>query len=86
MSEEEIKKHLADCFNKFDESGDQQLGEFEFTQAWGYLGLKGSEQEVRDAFRGVDTNNSGFIDLGEFQTAIMSERMMELSLVNTFWF
>jgi Ca2+-binding EF-hand superfamily protein len=36
MSEEEIKAHLKQAFEKFDESGDQQLGEFEFTQAWGY--------------------------------------------------
>merc|ERR1712062_293140 len=80
LSEEEIRGHLTEAFNKFDESKDGQLGAFEFGQAWGYLGLKGSEDEIKDAFKKVDTNNSNFIDLEEFVTAITSERMMELSL------
>merc|ERR1712038_1054370 len=80
LSEEEIDKHLTDAFNKFDEDGSGQLGQWEFQQAWFFLGLKGSEGEIQDAYKGVDTNNSGLIDLDEFKTAIKSERLMELNL------
>merc|ERR1712110_545869 len=80
MSEAEIDQHLTDAFNKFDESGDGQLGQWEFQQAWFYLGLKGTEDEIKDTFGEVDTNSSGLIDLKEFITAIKGERMLELSL------
>merc|ERR1712141_18810 len=80
MSEEEINAHLRDAFNKFDDSGDGQLGEWEFKQAWGFLGLKGGEKELSDIFAGVDANNSGLIDADEFIKAIKGERLMELSL------
>merc|ERR1712238_44134 len=80
MSDAEIDQHLSDAFNKFDESGDGQLGQWEFQQAWFYLGLKGTEDEIKDTFGEVDTNNSGLIDLKEFITAIKGERMLELSL------
>ena len=43
-------------------------------------GLKGSEREIAGAFEGVDTNNSGLVDLDEFKNAIKGERMAELSL------
>ena len=51
MTDEEITQHLTDAFNKFDSDGSGQLGQWEFTQAWMTLGLKGSEQEISDAFK-----------------------------------
>merc|ERR1712156_1231533 len=51
-----------------------------FTQAWFFLGLKGSEEEINKAFREVDTDRSGEVDLSEFMRAIKSERMEELNL------
>ena len=75
-----LMPHLTEAFNKFDESGDNELGSWEFQQAWFYLGLKGTEAEIQDAFKDVDTNNSGLIDNAEFLKAIKGERMMELSL------
>merc|ERR1712004_490639 len=80
LSEEEINKHLAVAFHKFDEDGSGQLGQWEFMQAWFFLGLKGSEDEITDAFKGVDTNNSGQVDIDEFISAIKGSRMAELSL------
>ena len=80
LSEEEIKQHLTDAFNKFESSGDGRLGQWEFMQAWTFLGLKGSESEVADAFKSVDVDNSGLIDINEFIDAIRGERMLELSL------
>jgi hypothetical protein len=80
LSDEEITKHLTDAFNKFDEDNSGELGAWEFQQAWFFLGLKGSEEEIKQAFGDVDTNNSGMIDLDEFCKAIKGNRMMELSL------
>lgn len=80
MTAEEIDAHLTDAFNKFDEDRSGQLGAWEFQQAWFYLGLKGSETEIKEAFGNVDNNNSGMIDIDEFKNAIKGERMMELNL------
>ena len=44
--------------------------------------MKGSEAEIADSFKGVDTNSSGLVDLNEFITAIKGSRMAELSLAN----
>merc|ERR1712048_1030572 len=80
LSSAEIDKHLTEAFNKFDEDGSGEMGNWEFTQAWLFLGLKGTEEEIKDAFKSVDKNNSGLIDLNEFKTAIKAERLMELNL------
>ena len=45
-----------------------------------FLGFDGSEGEIEDAFKSVDTDHSGLIDVNEFVNAIRGERMLELSL------
>ena len=80
LSEEEINNHLKEAFQKFDEDNSGELGSWEFQQAWFFLGLKGSESEIKDAFKDVDTNKSGLIDINEFMTVIKGSRMAELSL------
>eukprot|EP00492_Amphilonche_elongata_P002336 TRINITY_DN2594_c0_g1_i1.p1 TRINITY_DN2594_c0_g1~~TRINITY_DN2594_c0_g1_i1.p1 ORF type:complete len:305 (+),score=98.53 TRINITY_DN2594_c0_g1_i1:158-1072(+) len=80
LSDEEINAHLKQAFNKFDKDSSGELGEWEFTQAWVFLGLKGSEDEIKESFKSVDTNKSGLIDLKEFQTAIKNDRLLELNL------
>ena len=59
LSEEEIVQHLTEAYHKFDSSGDQELDKFEFTKDWVYLGLRGTEAEIDDAFLEVDANKSG---------------------------
>jgi len=80
LSDEEIRKHLTDAFNKFDDDKSGELGQWEFKQAWSFLGLKGAEAEISQAFASVDTDNSGLISLPKFIAVIKSERMMELNL------
>jgi Ca2+-binding EF-hand superfamily protein len=46
LSEEEIRKHMRDAFEKFDKDSSGLLGQWEFNQAWFSLGLKGSEAEL----------------------------------------
>ena len=48
MSEEKINKHLSDAFHKFDQDNSGQLGQWEFTQAWFFLGLKGTKEEINE--------------------------------------
>merc|ERR1712048_730362 len=80
LTDEEINRHLTEAFNKFDKDGSGEMGQWEFTQAWIFLGLKGSEDEINDSFKSVDRNHSGLIDLDEFKNAIKSDRLMELNL------
>jgi Ca2+-binding EF-hand superfamily protein len=80
LSEDEVRKHMRDAFEKFDKDSSGLLGQWEFNQAWFSLGLKGSEAELKDAFDSVDTNKSGEVDLEEFIQAVKSERMAEFSL------
>jgi len=80
LSGEEIDGHLNDAFNKFDANHNGKLDQWEFTQACFFLGLKGSEDEIAEAFRGVDVDDSGFVDMSEFMAAIKGERLLELSL------
>merc|ERR1711972_642696 len=42
--------------------------------------MGGSEEEIQEAFKGVDTDKSGLVDINEFKKAIKSERMAELNL------
>ena len=65
---------------RFDSSRDGKLGRWEFTQAWYYLGLKGTENEITSAFNSVDSDNSGLVDLNEFISAIRTEKLMALNL------
>eukprot|EP00492_Amphilonche_elongata_P002513 TRINITY_DN276_c0_g1_i6.p1 TRINITY_DN276_c0_g1~~TRINITY_DN276_c0_g1_i6.p1 ORF type:complete len:227 (-),score=64.66 TRINITY_DN276_c0_g1_i6:327-965(-) len=51
MSEAEIDAHLKTAFDKFENSGDGQLGEWEFTQCWVFLGLKASESEIKSSIK-----------------------------------
>ena len=44
------------------------------------LGLKGSQAEIENAYNGVDTDGSGFVDKMEFISATKGARVEELSL------
>ena len=50
----EIEAHLTTAFNKFDTDSSGEMGQWEFTQAWLFLGLKGTEDEINDAFKGEE--------------------------------
>merc|ERR1711881_201472 len=80
LSDEEIRKPLTDAFNKFDGDRDGKLNQWDFKQAWVFLGLKGSESELEEAFNEVDEDHSGFVDLSEFMKTIRSNRLTELNL------
>eukprot|EP00492_Amphilonche_elongata_P000273 TRINITY_DN1138_c0_g1_i1.p1 TRINITY_DN1138_c0_g1~~TRINITY_DN1138_c0_g1_i1.p1 ORF type:complete len:156 (+),score=39.51 TRINITY_DN1138_c0_g1_i1:59-469(+) len=80
LSEAEIREHLESAFNKFDENKNGRLDKWEFTQAWFFLGLKGTQDETHGSFDKVDSDSSGFVDIDEFCNAIRSDRLMELNL------
>merc|ERR1711997_858936 len=58
LSDEDITELLRDAFNEFDKDNSGEMGVGEFTQAWSFLGLKGTPEEIADAFASVDTDNS----------------------------
>jgi len=80
LSPEVIDKHLTDAFNKFDYTNDGRLSFKEFGEAWRYLGLKASGDELREAFDVVDTDKSGLVDVHEFKTAVKDNRLTELNM------
>jgi len=80
LSPEVLDKHLTDAFNKYDYTGDGRLSFKEFADAWRELGLKGSQEELRDAFNTVDQDKSGLVDVHEFKTAVKDNRLTELNL------
>ena len=70
LSEDQIIKILEATFNKFDNDGSGKLEEPEFHEAWAFLGLKGKSREISRAFKEVDVDHSGLIEIDEFMRAI----------------
>merc|ERR1712048_173746 len=64
LQSKEIDKYLVEAFNKYDTNGNGTLSSREFGDAWNYMGLGGSDAEVRAAFTSVDVDGSGVIEYG----------------------
>jgi len=80
LQSKEIDKYLVEAFNKYDTNGNGTLSAREFGDAWSYMGLGGSDAEVRAAFTSVDVDSSGVIEYGEFSKAIKESRLSELGI------
>jgi len=80
LTDDQINQILAATFDKYDKDGSGQLEYPEFQSAFEDLGLHGSENELRESFAQVDTDNSGLVDKNEFVTAIKNSRAAELSM------
>merc|ERR1712048_1038738 len=80
LTEEQIQKLLVETYKKFDKDNSNQLEYPEFKQAWEFLGLEGTDEEVREAFASVDRDSSGVVGRVEFSEAIKGSRLAELSL------
>merc|ERR550534_1623278 len=80
LQSKEIDKYLVEAFNKYDTNGNGTLSAREFGDAWSYMGLGGSDSEVRAAFTSVDVDGSGVIEYGEFSKAIKESRLSELGI------
>merc|ERR1712025_415702 len=66
LQSKEVDKYLVEAFNKYDTNGNGTLSYREFGDAWSYMGLGGSDSEVKAAFSSVDVDYSGVIEYGEF--------------------
>merc|ERR1719210_1924126 len=80
LQSKEVDKYLVEAFNKYDTNGNGTLSYREFGDAWSYMGLGGSDSEVKAAFSGVDVDFSGVIEYGEFSKAIKESRLSELGI------
>ena len=73
-----IALRLQETFRSFDDDNDGEINEWEFTQAWLWLGFRGEEVEIYEIFRVVDADNRGLINEQEFFQIVTSERRPEL--------
>jgi Ca2+-binding EF-hand superfamily protein len=78
LTDEEVDRLLTQTFQKFDKDGSGQLERPEFHQAWEFLGLEGSVDQMNRAFDGGDVDRSGIVDRREFCEAIRGNRLAEL--------
>merc|ERR1712187_829323 len=69
-----LYKTLRDTFNAFDNDGSAELGFPEYVEAWKFLGLQGSDSDIKKAFDSVDVDGSGIVDWDEFCFSIMGEK------------
>ena len=67
-------KTLRDTFNAFDGDGSAELGWPEYQEAWKFLNLGGSPDDVKKAFDSVDIDASGLVEWDEFVFSIMGEK------------
>ena len=72
LTDEQISKLLHETFAKFDKDSSNELEAPEFKAAWEFMGLKGTQKEIDDAFKAVDKDGSGKIDRREFIDAVRS--------------
>ena len=75
-----MNKLKRSLFNQFDKDGSGELEIPEFRDAWNFLGLHGSDEEIKRAFTSVDVDGSGKVDRREFATAIRDSRVEELGM------
>jgi regulator of replication initiation timing len=75
-----ITERLRQTFESFDDDHDGEINEWEFTQAWLWLGFRGEEAEIHEIFRTVDVDNRGLINEQEFLQVVTSERRPELQV------
>ena len=54
------------------------------SEAWFFLGLKDTEEEIKQAYKDINTNAGDQIDMDEFKNAIKGSRMMELNMKHLF--
>merc|ERR1711953_1025593 len=64
-------RQLMETFDAFDKDGNGELQFPEYTQAWRFLNQPGSDNDIKNAFDGVDVDRSGLVDRDEFVFSIM---------------
>jgi len=64
-------KQLNDTYDAFDKDGSGELGYPEYNAAWRFLGQRGTDRDIKNAFDTVDVDRSGLVDRDEFILSIM---------------
>merc|ERR1712027_261225 len=65
LQSKEVDKYLVEAFNKYDTNGNGTLSYREFSDAWKFMNLGGSDSDVKAAFSSVDVDYSGVVEYGE---------------------
>ena len=64
---------LRDTFDAFDKDRSDELGYSEFLESWTFLNRSGTENEIKQAFDGVDIDKSGLVKFSEYEFALIGK-------------
>lgn len=77
----EANREMRETFDRFDRNGSGELNLEEYKKAWKFLGRPGTEEEIVGAFKGVDVDNSGYIEWEEFVFSLQGEEAAKYGLL-----
>jgi len=72
---------MRETFDKFDRNGSGELNLVEYKKAWKFLGKPGTEEDMQAAFKGVDIDNSGYVEWDEFVFSLQGEEAQKYGLL-----
>jgi len=77
----EAHREMRETFERFDRNGSGELNLEEYKKAWKFLGRPGTDEEIVSAFKGVDVDNSGFIEWEEFVFSLQGDEAAKYGLL-----
>merc|ERR1719336_2944875 len=77
----EAQREMRETFDKFDRNGSGELNLVEYKKAWKFLGKPGTEEDMEAAFKGVDIDNSGYVEWDEFVFSLQGEEAQKYGLL-----
>merc|ERR1719204_648151 len=77
----ELNREMRETFDRFDRNGSGELNLEEYKKAWKFLGRPGSDEEIVAAFKGVDVDNSGYIEWEEFVFSLQGDEAAKYCLL-----
>jgi len=81
MQKAEAQREMRETFDKFDRNSSGELNLLEYKKAWKFLGKPGTDADMEAAFKGVDIDNSGYIEWDEFVFSLQGEEAQKYGLL-----
>jgi len=80
-SKAEMNREMRETFDKFDRNGSGELNLMEYKKAWKFLNKPGTDEDMTNAFKSVDIDNSGYIEWDEFIFSLQGEDAQKYGLL-----
>jgi Ca2+-binding EF-hand superfamily protein len=80
MQKAEAQREMRETFDKFDRNSSGELNLLEYKKAWKFLGKPGTDADMEAAFKGVDIDNSGYIEWDEFVFSLQGEEAQKYGI------